>query len=99
MTPESPVDRFLEKGHTTKREVNYQEELEAYFVSSVGSNVEKLKNFPKYVPRQSLTRFLTRYEIYKQVLEVQGSIVECGVLFGGGLMAFAQFSDVFEALN
>jgi hypothetical protein len=69
------------------------------FASSPGSWVEKLENFPKYVPRQSLARFLARYEIFKLVENVHGSIVECGVLFGGGLMAFAQLSTICEPYN
>lgn len=76
----------------------YRLRLENYFNSS-DDTVWKLQNFPKYVPRQSLTRFLTRYEIFKHVLEVQGSIVEVGVLAGGSLMSWAQFSAIFESLN
>ena len=56
-------------------------------------------NFPLYVPRQDLTRFLCKYEIFKRVLNVQGSIVECGVFFGGGLLGWAQLSAVFEPVN
>lgn len=56
-------------------------------------------NFPLYVPRQDLTRFLCKYEIFKRVLDVQGSIVECGVFFGGGLLGWAQLSAVFEPVN
>jgi hypothetical protein len=33
------------------------------------------------------------------VLNIQGSIIECGVLFGGGLMTFAQLSAIFEPAN
>ena len=78
---------------------SYRAALEAYFTESPGGSTEKLENFAKYVPRQNLARFLTRYEIFKQVLEVQGSIVECGVLFGGGLMSFAQISAILEPYN
>ncbi|MBC7544238.1 MAG: class I SAM-dependent methyltransferase [Candidatus Sericytochromatia bacterium] len=77
----------------------YREALDRYFTESPGSNTEKLENFAKYVPRQSMARFLARYEIFKQVADVQGSIVECGVLFGGGLMAFANISTILEPYN
>jgi len=97
-TPTSP-DRFEESKDRTPQEASYREGLEAFFGNSLGSNVEKLKNFAKYVPRQSLTRFLARTELFRQVLEVQGSIVECGVLYGGGLMSFAQLSAILEPVN
>ena len=66
MTSENPVYRFREEKDATPQDRSYQEELERYFATSVGSNVEKLRNFTKYSPRQSLTQFLSRYEIYKR---------------------------------
>ena len=78
---------------------SFREALENYFNSSPGSSTEKLENFSKYVPRQTLARFLARYEIFKLIQNVQGSIVECGVLFGGGLMAFANISTILEPYN
>jgi len=80
-------------------DVDYSTALEEYIAGSIGTHVEKMQSFAKYVPRQTLTRFLAKYEIFKLVLEVQGSIVECGVLFGGGLMTWAQLSEILEPLN
>ena len=91
--------RIHDPRHSTAREVEYRNSLEAYFDNSVGSNVEKLQNFPKYVPRQSLTTFISKYEIFKKVLNMQGSIIECGVYLGGGLMTFAQLSAILEPTN
>lgn len=58
-----------------------------------------LFDFTKYVPRENLARFLVKYEIFKRVLHVQGSVVECGVYTGAGLMTFAQLSEMLEPLN
>lgn len=60
---------------------------------------KKIENFPKYVRRQNLTRFLALYEIYKRVLNVKGSVVECGVNHGFGLMSWAKFSAILEPVN
>lgn len=81
------------------KDYTFRENLEQYYENSPGSHVEKLENFSKYVPRQNLARFLARYEIFKEVINVQGSIVECGVLFGGGLMSFAKISTMLEPYN
>lgn len=59
----------------------------------------KLENFPKYVRRQNLTRFLALYEIFKRVLEVKGSIVECGVNHGFGTLTWAKLSAILEPVN
>ena len=59
----------------------------------------KMENFPKYVKRQNLTRFLAMYEIFKLVTDVKGSIVECGVNHGFGTMAWSKFSAITEPVN
>jgi hypothetical protein len=91
--------RFKDPSTNTKNDFDYLSSVEKYFEESQGSISEKLENFAKYSSRQSLTRFIDRYEMFKQVLNVQGSIIECGVLLGGGLMSFAQFSSILEPIN
>lgn len=56
----------------------------------------KLKNFEKFVDRQSMARFLVRYELFKKIKNVKGSIIECGVHYGGGIMAWAKLSSALE---
>jgi len=95
--------RKLPKGHNPKllseQDIDYFSRLEGYFERSLGTTIEKLENFAKYVPRQNLTRFIYRYELFKRILSIQGAIVECGVYHGGGLMTFAKLSAIFEPVN
>jgi len=60
---------------------------------------KKLDNFPKYVRRQTIARFLAFYEIFKRQINVKGSIVECGVHNGGGVMTWAKLSSTLEPYN
>lgn len=90
---------YIDPKSHQKQDYDFLEQLEEYFINSVGSNVDKISNFTKYVPRQDLTFFLVKYELFKKILNVHGSIVECGVFFGGGLMAFAKLSAIFEPIN
>jgi hypothetical protein len=83
----------------SEQEQGYAEQMDRCIANSPFSNLERLQNFSLYTPRQDLTNFLVRYEIFKRVLEIQGSIIECGVLRGGGLMAWAQFSAILEPTN
>ena len=69
------------------------------FDQSNDSIETRLENFPKYVRRQHLKRFLAMYEIYKIALPVKGSIVECGVFRGFGLMSWAKLSAILEPEN
>jgi hypothetical protein len=70
-----------------------------YFESNPSSWETKMENFPKYVRRQNITRFLSLYEIFKLAVPVKGSIVECGVNNGFGLMSWAKFSAILEPVN
>jgi Macrocin-O-methyltransferase (TylF) len=83
----------------SEKELGYSQRMERCIAESPYSNLERLQNFPLYTPRQDLTNFLVRYEIFKRVLPVQGSIIECGVLRGGGLLSWSQFSAIFEPTN
>lgn len=64
------------------------------------NKVKKLENiaddFPMFIRRQDLIRYLTRYELFKLILNVKGSIVECGVHRGASLMLYAQLSSIYE---
>lgn len=70
-----------------------------WFDKNSGSWEEKIQNFPKYVRRQNLTRFLALYEIYKKVLCVKGSVIECGVNQGFGIMSWTKLSAILEPVN
>ena len=90
--------RFSESTRT-QEEQSYSGQMEQFITDAPFSNYEKMQNFPLFTARQDLTRYLTKVEIFKRVLNVQGSIVECGVLFGGGLMWWAHLSAIMEPVN
>lgn len=73
--------------------------VERIFTNCADSVQNKLENFPKYVRRQHLKRFLALYEIFKLILPAKGSIVECGVFKGFGLMSWAKLSTILEPEN
>jgi hypothetical protein len=73
--------------------------IERIFCANPESVEVKLENFPKYVRRQQLKRFLALYEVFKRILPVKGSIVECGVFRGFGLMSWAKLSAILEPEN
>lgn len=82
---------------TTEEQVG--KNLQQIFDQSSDSTEIKLENFPKYIRRKSVTRFLALYELFKKALEVKGSIVECGVYQGFSLMSWAKISSVLEPAN
>jgi hypothetical protein len=80
----------------TEQNLKYYEELAALYESDPSSTLLKLRSFAVYTPRQVVTDFLVRYELFKMVLDMPGSIFEFGVFNGQGLMSFAHFSSIME---
>jgi len=60
---------------------------------------KELLHFTKYARRQELARFMVQYELFKKVQNIKGSIVECGVHLGGGLLAWAKIAETLEPYN
>lgn len=60
---------------------------------------ERLDAFPRFCSKRALTRFMSRFEIYKNILHVNGVVIECGVLNGTGLFTWAQFANILEPIN
>lgn len=83
----------------SEKEIDAVNLLAQTLKNSTLSDVEKMMNFSLYVPRQSTASFLAKYEIFKRIIGVHGSIIECGVAYGSGLMSFAAFSAIFEPVN
>jgi hypothetical protein len=83
----------------TEAEQAVGQNIERIFGACPDSVETKLENFPKYVRRQHLKRFLAMYEIFKLVLPVKGSVVECGVFKGFGVMTWAKLSAMLEPEN
>ena len=86
-------------GYRTNKEKEESRKNKFYFDNNTSTWETKIENFPKYVRRQNLTRFLALYEIFKLAVNVKGSIVECGVNNGFGIMSWAKFSSIIEPVN
>jgi Macrocin-O-methyltransferase (TylF) len=87
------------KSFRTAAEQEVGKNIALIFDECPDSTEAKLEGFPKYVRRQHLKRFLALYELFKLVLPVKGSIVECGVFKGFGLMSWAKLSTILEPEN
>ena len=75
------------------------ESLAANFSASKLSIEKKLENFPAFAHRRDMAMLLNRYEIFKNILNVHGSIIECGINLGAGLFSWLHFSSILEPYN
>lgn len=97
---EEKTDSLAESGLLVSRnseaQLQWYKQLEQFFNEDEVSTLLKLWSFSLYVPRQTVTDYLVRYELFKMILDVPGSVVELGTFNGQGLMSFAQFSAIHE---
>ena len=62
------------------------------FERSADSLEVRLATFPRYARRSHITRFLALYELFKLVIPVKGSIIDCGVFRGFSFFSWAKLS-------
>ena len=100
MSEESILSRM---GHHSSKHTGQETDLVTglcgAFQTSALPLAQRLQNFPRQVRRQDIARFLVKYEIFKLGLASAGSIVECGVFAGGGVMGWLHFSSILEPYN
>jgi hypothetical protein len=85
--------------HQTAKDHEYYRRLNDYYERSAGTHVDKLRAFTKFVPVAEIGRFIAKHEIFRRILPVHGSVVECGVFAGAGVMTWAVLSAIHEPLN
>ena len=90
---------FLDPKNHTEADLKSFELAELLFNSSEDSLSDKIDCFSRFASRKSLARFLVRYELIKQIINVNGSVLDCGVLSGQGLFTFAKVLSMLEPYN
>ena len=87
------------KTFKTNQEMTVGSSIADVFNRSSDTVEQKIEAFPRYARRQQLKRFLAMYEIYKMIMPIKGSIVECGVFRGFGFMSWLKLSAILEPEN
>lgn len=67
--------------------------LDAFFQKHAVDPRLILRNFPLYVRRVTLKRFLAHYELFRRTIDLPGDIVELGVYRGTTLVQWANFLE------
>jgi hypothetical protein len=90
LSPRLAGERAYYSGHDRDLAAEITKRLapKAEFIS------EMMSDFPIYARRMDLSRFIVRYELFKQAMQVPGYFVEIGVYKGNGLMTWAKLIDM-----
>lgn len=73
---------------------NIEALLDAHFEKYNISQQEVCRNFQIYTRRIFLKRFLAHYELFRQIVDLPGDILELGVYRGTTLMNWANFLEI-----
>lgn len=74
-------------------------QIEQYFNDSSASFTEKAHAFARFMPRQSISYFLARNEIFKKIIPLHGSIFDFGIYRGSSFFTWLQLSSIYEPYN
>jgi hypothetical protein len=72
-----------------------RETLEQLFATTGLPVFEMFRAFPVFTPRYTLARFLAHYELFKQIVDVPGAIVDIGVYRGASTFTWAKLCEIF----
>ena len=82
-----------------EKDLDYSVNLNQLWDESSGENIDKLRAFARHVPYMELSKFVLKYELFKKIVNTNGSIIECGVFNGNGLFTWATLSSILEPVN
>src|SRR5262245_33236407 len=77
------------------RDHAYWQQLDRLFAERRYTSKDVLRNWPAYVMRRDLRRFLSHYELFKHVIDLPGCIVELGVFKGASFYTWANLLEIF----
>ena len=72
-----------------------REILEKLLAQTELTNFDLFRNFPVVTPRYNIARFLAHYEIFKQIIQVPGVIIDLGVFRGASTFSWAKLCEIF----
>lgn len=81
------------------KEKRNRSNLKSLFNDSPINENEALNNLGLFINRQSLSRILFLHELYKQIINIHGIVIEFGVRWGQSLALFQNFRGIYEPFN
>ncbi|ARU60418.1 crotonobetainyl-CoA--carnitine CoA-transferase [Tumebacillus avium] len=93
------LDAYKVKSQSSQSELEKRGELHELLQASPIPQAELLNNTALYTRRQVLSNMLFMDHIYKQIIDVNGIIMEFGVRWGQNLALFESLRGIYEPFN
>lgn len=92
------MDQSNLKNYLQSEQIFFKE-VEEYFLSCSGTYTEKMHAFARFVPRQAISYFLARNDIFKEIVSLHGSVFDFGIYRGSSFFTWLQLSSIYEPYN
>jgi len=86
-------------GLRRKEDYSYWTEMSNILNQFNHSYQHLLEQWPTYVRRMHLTRFIAHYELFKQTIDLPGCIVELGVYRGASFFTWSKLMETFNTTD
>lgn len=88
-----------DQSRRSTREQQSHQSIDALYHGSPIPPADRVTNLHCFLRRQQLARLFMLQEIYGHILNVPGSILQCGVRWGGDLVTFQSLRAMLEPYN
>jgi DNA-directed RNA polymerase subunit N (RpoN/RPB10) len=93
------TDIRKDSNKSSPEEIDNKQRFYDLYNSSPIAHDEVLNNLGLFINRQCLSRMIFMHDMYKNILDVNGVIVEFGVRWGQNLALFQNFRGMYEPFN
>jgi hypothetical protein len=80
-----------------QRDERYWRKIDEIAENHAYGREDLLRNFPAYVMRRDIPRFLSHYELFKMVIDLPGCIIDLGIYRGSSFFTFTKLMETFCA--
>jgi len=83
----------------TKLQASAEEKRAMYLEQGFGTSIDKNRSLMRFMSRQEFAKIHGYTKLFEMTSGVAGSIADCGVYYGQGLMTYANLSAALEPYN
>lgn len=92
-------DKYAIKTYSSADELNSRANFAEHFLNSPIPKNQILANLPLYINSKALSRILFMDHLYKQIVDVMGSVFEFGTRWGPNAAQFAALRGIYDPFN
>ncbi|MDT4947395.1 MAG: hypothetical protein QOH14_4128 [Pseudonocardiales bacterium] len=92
---EDPTAMKFPRFDQKSRDEVYWQTVENIFTERGYTLKDALRHFPSYAMRRDIPRFLSHYELFKQIIDLPGCVVELGIWRGASFFTWHALMETF----